>query len=291
MDAQLLLSAVIFGLSIGSIYFLMAVGLSLCFGLMRVISLDQMLYYAIGAYGTYTVELVCGSVWLGVLAGVLAAALASGTLEHLVFRRIYRKPATFSMVTSFGILIAGIGAIKYVWDVVPRPVPSPTAEQLSVLGTAVPVYRMQVVAIAALVYVGLRLFLSRTIVGKAIRAGVENVEHVEALGIDIARIFTLVFVIAGSLSGLAGGLNAPLVMVEPTMGLDALAFVFTVVIIGGLGSIGGTLVSALVVGQVVSIVSMLYAPMAQVAPFALMLLVLLFRPAGLFGSALARSGV
>lgn len=290
MDAQLLLSSVIFGLSIGSIYFLMAIGLSLCFGLMRVISLDQMLYYTIGAYGTYAVQVASGSVWLGVLAGVVAAALASGLLERLVFRRIYRRPPTFSMVTSFGILIAGIGAIKYVWGVVPRPVPAPTEEQLVVLGTAVPLYRLQVVAIAALVYVGIRLFLSRTIVGKAIRAGVENVEHVEALGIDIARIFTLVFVIAGSLSGLAGGLNAPLVMVEPTMGLDALAFVFTVVIIGGLGSIAGTLVSALVVGQVVSIVSMLYAPMAQMAPFAVMLLVLLFRPAGLFGSAPVKTG-
>ncbi len=285
MDTQLLLSAVTFGLSIGSIYFLMAIGLSLCFGLMRVISLDQMLYYALGAYGTYSIHLATGSVWLGILAGVAAAALASGVLERFVFRRIYRKPPTFSMVTSFGILIAGIGVIKYFWGVVPRPVPAPNEQQLAVLGTAVPLYRLQIVAIAALVYVGIQLFLKRTIVGKAIRAGVENVEHVEALGIDVARIFTLVFVIAASLSGLAGGLNAPLIMVEPTMGLDALAFVFTVVIIGGLGSIGGTLVSALVVGQVVSIVSMYYASMAQMAPFAVMLLVLLFRPQGLLGAA------
>jgi branched-chain amino acid transport system permease protein len=284
MDLQLLLSAVTFGLSIGSIYFLMAIGLSLCFGLMRVISLDQMLYYAIGAYGTYTVHLATGNVWLGVAAGVAAAAIAAVVLERLVFRRIYRRPPTFSMVTSFGILIAGIGAIKYFWGVVPRPVPAPSEQQLAVLGTAVPLYRLQIVAIAALVYVCIQLFLKRTIVGKAIRAGVENVEHVEALGIDVARIFTLVFVIAASLSGLAGGLNAPLVMVEPTMGLDALAFVFTVVIIGGLGSIGGTLVSALVVGQVVSITSMFYAPMAQMAPFAVMLLLLLFRPQGLFGA-------
>ena len=109
-----------------------------------------------------------------------------------------------------------------------------------------------IIGIAALVYVGIWLFLNRTIIGKAIRAGTEDVEHVEGLGINVYRLFTITFVIAGGLSGLAGGLYAPLIMVDPNMGLDVLAFVFMVVIIGGLGSIKGTLISSFLVGQVVS---------------------------------------
>ena len=288
MDAQLLVSGVIFGLSIGSIFFLVAIGLSLCFGLMRVISLDQLLYYSVGAYITYSVSVASGSVWLGVLCGMLAAAAASFAVERAIYRRIYDRDATFSMITSFGILIGGIGLIKLAWGVVPRPVAMPLAAQVDVLGTDVPAYRLAVIVIAALVYVGIWLFLHRTIVGKAIRAGIENIEHVEALGINVSRLFTLTFIVAGMLSGLAGALHAPLIMVDPAMGLELLAFAFMVVIIGGLGSIKGTLVSALLVGQVVSLGSLVYAPLAQTAPFVVMLLILLVRPTGLYGSPLLR---
>jgi len=285
---QLLIPGVIFGLSIGSIFFLMAIGLSLCFGLMRIISLDQLLYYSIGAYITYTLTLATGDVWLGILGGCGVAGVAALAVERLIFRRIYERELTFSMITSFGILIGGVGVIKYFWGVVPRPVPIPMMTQLDIAGTAVPVYRLIVIAIAGLVYGGIWLFLNRTIIGKAIRAGIENVEHVEGLGINVARLFTITFVIAGALSGLAGGLHAPLIMVEPSMGLEVLAFVFMVVIIGGLGSIKGTLVSAFIVGQVISLGSLIYAPLAQMAPFAIMLLILLIKPTGLYGSALLK---
>ncbi|OGA03087.1 MAG: hypothetical protein A2W68_08925 [Betaproteobacteria bacterium RIFCSPLOWO2_02_64_14] len=288
MSAQLLTSGVIFGLSIGSIFFLMAIGLSLCFGLMRIISLDQLLYYSVGAYLTYSLTLVTGNVWLGVLGGVVVAGIVSFAVERLIFRRIYERELTFSMITSFGVLIGGIGVIKFFWGVVPRPVPVPLMAQIDIIGTEVPVYRLIVVAIAFLVYAGIWLFLNRTITGKAIRAGIENVEHVEGLGINVSRLFTITFIIAGALSGLAGGLHAPLIMVDPSMGLEVLAFVFMVVIIGGLGSIKGTLISAFIVGQVVSLGSLIYAPLAQMAPFAIMLLILLVKPTGLYGSPLLK---
>jgi len=288
MDAQLLTSGIIFGLSIGSIFFLMAIGLSLCFGLMRIISLDQMLYYSIGAYITYSLSLATGSVWLGVLGACVVSGIAAFAVERLIFRRIYERELTFSMITSFGILIGGVGIIKFFWGVVPRPVPMPIAAQFSILGTEVPVYRLVVIGVAALVYIGIWVFLNRTITGKAIRAGIEDVEHVEGLGINVSRLFTITFIIAGTLSGLAGGLHAPLIMVDPQMGIEVLAFVFMVVIIGGLGSIKGTLISAFIVGQVVSIGSLIYAPLAQMAPFAIMLLILLIKPTGLYGSPLVK---
>ena len=288
IDAHLLTSGVIFGLSMGSIFFLMSVGLSLCFGLMRVISLDQLLYYSIGAYITYSISLATGDLWLGVLSGVVVGGIAGLAVERLVYRRIYERDITFSMITSFGILIGGVGVIKYFWGLVPRPVSVPIAAQIDILGTEVPVYRLIVVVIALLVYAGIWLFLNRTIIGKAIRAGIEDVAHVEGLGINVYRLFTITFIIAGALSGLAGGLHAPLIMVDPQMGLEVLAFVFMVVIIGGLGSIKGTLISSFIVGQVISLGSLLYAPLAQMAPFAIMLLILLLRPTGLYGSPLLK---
>jgi branched-chain amino acid transport system permease protein len=288
MDSQLLLSGVIFGLSMASVYFLMSIGLSLCFGLMRIISLDQLLYYAVGAYLTYTVSTACGNVWLGVLAGVAISGTLALLVERFVFRRIYERELTFSMITSFGILIGGVGVIKAIWGVVPRPVRMPTSDLINILGTEVPLYRLMVVAIAGLVYLGIWVFLNKTIIGKAIRAGIEDVEHVEGLGINVSRLFTITFVIAGAMSGLAGGLHAPLIMVDPNMGLEVLAFVFMVVIIGGLGSIKGTLISSLIVGQVVSIGSLIYAPLAMMAPFAIMLLILLVKPTGLYGSTMVK---
>jgi branched-chain amino acid transport system permease protein len=288
MTMQLFISGIIFGLSLGSIFFLMTIGLSLCFGLMRIISLDQLLYYSVGAYITYSVGLLTGNVWAGIAAGVIVGGLAALAVERIVFRRIYDRDLPFTMITSFGVLIGGVGVIKYFWGLVPRPVAEPIAAQVFIVGTEIPIYRLVIIGIAALVYIGIWLFLNRTIIGKAIRAGTEDVEHVEGLGINVYRLFTITFVIAGGLSGLAGGLQAPLIMVDPQMGLEVLALVFMVVIIGGLGSIKGTLISSFLVGQVVSLGSLIYAPLAQTAPFAIMLLILLVRPRGLFGSQLLK---
>lgn len=288
MDTQLLTSGVIFGLSIGSIYFLMAIGLSLCFGLMRIISLDQLFYYSVGAYITYAISLYSGNMWLGALGGMVVAGILAFAVERFIFLRIYERDIAFTMITSFGILIGGVGIIKAIWGLVPRPVTMPILTQWTILGTEIPVYRLIVILIAALIYGLIWLFLNKTIIGKAIRAGIESVEHVEGLGINVYRLFTITFIISGILSGLAGGLHALLIMVDPHMGLEVMPFIFMVVIIGGLGSIKGTLISALIVGQVFSIGALIYAPLAQMAPFAIMLLILLIKPTGLYGSKLLK---
>jgi branched-chain amino acid transport system permease protein len=216
----------------------------------------------------------------------MVGGLVAFIVERLIFRRIYERELTFSMITSFGILLGGIGIIKAIWGVIPRPIKPPFANQIDLLGTDVPAYRILVIAIAGLVYIGIWLFLNKTIIGKAIRAGIEDMNHVEGLGINASRLFTITFVLAGALSALGGGLYAPLIMVDPSMGLEILAFVFMVVIIGGLGSIKGTLISSIIVGQVVSIGSLIYAPLAIMAPFAMMLIILLIKPTGLYGNKL-----
>lgn len=283
MSLQMIVTGIVYGLSLAGIYFLVSAGLSLCFGLMRIISLDQLLYYSLGAYGAYTVSAVTGSLLLGAAAGAAMAAGLGFVIERGIYRRIYERELMFSMITSFGLLLAGIGLIKTIWGVAPRPVHMPLGRQIDILGTDIPLYRIVVIAVAALVYGGIWLFLHRTMVGKAIRAGVQNMDHVQGLGINVRWLFTVTFVLAAGLSGLAGALYAPIIMVDPYMGLDLMAFVFMVVIIGGLGSIKGTLYSALIIGQVVSLGSLIYAPLAVVAPFVIMLAILLIRPAGLFG--------
>lgn len=284
MDLQLVVSAFVLGLSMASVYFLLTVGLSMCYGLMRIISLDQFFYYSLGAHLAYTMVAVTGNFWLGILVGMTVIAFVSGLIERSIYRRIYEKSIMFSMILSFGINLAGVGLIKYIWGLEPKPVKAPIGGSLTVLGTEIPGYRVFVIFLAVAVYLGVWYFLNKTVVGTAIRAGIDDMEKVEALGINIYKLFAITFILAASLSALAGGLHTPMVMVVPDMGLSITAFAFMVVIIGGLGSIKGTLVSSFIVGQIVSFGSLIWGPLAHIAPFMLMLVVLLIRPTGLYGS-------
>ena len=286
MSLQLLISAIVLGLSMSGIYFLLTVGLSLCYGLMRIISLDQFFYYALGAYMVYTTKTKTGSYWLGMLVAMLTVLVVAFVVERLVNKRGYSKPGMFSMILTFGVNLMGVGLIKYIWGLTPKPVASPIAGRVMILGTGVPTYRLFVIALAVVVYFAVQYFLNKTILGTAIRAGIDDAEKVKALGINISRLFTVTFLLSSVLSALAGVIHAPFVMVSPEMGMTITAFAFMVVIIGGLGSIKGTMVSALIVGQVVSLGSLIWAPLAEMAPFLVMIIILLIKPTGLYGSKL-----
>jgi branched-chain amino acid transport system permease protein len=250
------------------------------------ISLDQFFYYALGAYMVYTVTSLTGSFWLGILGAMLAALVVAFVVERLIVKRVYSKPVMFSMILTFGVNLMGVGLIKYVWGLTPKPVAAPISGSINILGTGVPIYRLFVILLAVVVYLAVQYFLNKTILGTAIRAGIDDAEKVEALGININRLFTLTFLLSSVLSALAGVIHAPFVMVSPEMGMSITAFAFMVVIIGGLGSIKGTMVSALIVGQVVSIGALIWAPLAEMAPFLVMMIILLIKPTGLYGSKL-----
>lgn len=284
MNAHLIIPAFILGLSMSGVYFLLTVGLSMCYGLMRIISLDQFLYYSVGAYMTYTVSYITGSFWLGLLGGMVTAIIVAFIVERIIYKRIYEKTVMFSMILSFGVNLMGVGLIKYIWGLTPKPVKTPIGGSLSIFGTAVPRYRVFVILLAIAVYFGVQYFLNKTIVGTVIRAGTDDAEKVEALGINIYKFFTITFLLSASLSALAGGIHTPIVMVAPDMGLSIIAFAFMVIIIGGLGSIKGTLISSLIIGQVVSFGSLIWAPLADMAPFMVMIVILLIKPTGLYGS-------
>jgi branched-chain amino acid transport system permease protein len=280
---ELYVSAVIFGLCISGILFLVSIGISIGFGLMRIINMEQMVYYTFGAYFTFALVSSTGSFLLGVICGTLVAAGAGYLVETLLLRRVYGKELMFTMVVTFSVFMIGIGLVQYIFGLSSKPVGMPFRVLIPILGAQVPLYRVMVFVISMAVYVLIYLFLNKSIVGKAIRAGIENPEQVQGLGINIRKIFTITFVVASGLAGFGGALNAPLVGVTPYMGFEMLLFAFITVILGGLGSIKGTLVSSLIMGQVMSVGGTIYGPLAFVGPFIVMFVVILFRPTGLYG--------
>lgn len=280
---ELYISSIILGLCISGILLLVSIGISIGFGLMRIINMEQMVYYTFGAYMTYALVSWSGSFWLGLLVGTLVAAGAGFLVETQLLRRVYRKELMFTMVVTFSVFMIGIGLIQYAFGLASKPVGQPFAASISLFGTSVPVYRLVVIVISLVVYVLIQLFLNKTIFGKAIRAGIENPDQVQGLGINIRRIFTITFVVASGLAGFGGCLHSPLVGVRPYMGFDMLLLAFITVILGGLGSLKGTLVSAAILGQVISVGGTIYSPLSSVGPFIVMFIVILLKPTGLYG--------
>ncbi len=277
------ITAVIFGLSTAAIFFMVSISLSVGYGLMRIVNMEAMLYYTIGAYMTYQIVAWTGSFLLGAAAAAAIGGFLGYLVETQLLRRVYGRNMMFTMVTTFSVFLIGIGLVQYVWGLNPKPVESPISTIVTVFGVQIPLYRILVILAAGAGYTAFQLFLNRTIAGKAITAGIENSDHVQALGINIYRIFTITFVFASALGGLGGALNSPFIMVGPYMGYDFLLFGFTTVILGGLGSLKGTMVSALILGQLVSVGGTLWAPFSYVGPFIVMFIVILIKPTGLFG--------
>lgn len=285
ISQEMLVNAVVYGLGNSGILFLVAIGISIGFGLMRIVNMEQMIYYTFGAYFAYTLVTVTGSFLLSLLVGALVAAGFGFLVEIVLLRRVYGKELMFTMVVTFSVFLIGIGIVQFVWGLASKPVAAPIHVMIPILGAQIPLYRLLIFVVSIAVYFLINLFLNQTIFGKAIRAGIENPYQVQGLGINIRRIFTVTFLVASGLAGFGGVLNAPLVGVAPYMGFDMLLYAFTTVILGGLGSIKGTLVSALILGQVISVGAAFYSPLSSLGPFIVMFVVILIKPTGLYGIA------
>ena len=278
------------GLGVGALYFLIASGLSLIYGLMGVLNFAHGAFLTVGAYAAWWTESKLGGIetlprfLLGALAGLAVGAVVGGVVEVLLIRPLYRRHIEQVLVTV-GLALAVTALIEAIWGSYTRPVPVPdwTQEASHVLGATIPNDRWVEIAVAAVVLVALELFLARTRYGLIIRAGVENRAMVAALGIDVRRAFTLVFVIGGVAAALAGILaNVYYGTVDPARGTSLLIFAFIVVVIGGLGSVRGTAISAVVVGLVQQYANY-YASsgLGDLSVVLLLGIVLLVRPGGL----------
>lgn len=287
MSGQVLVFQVLNGLGIGMIYFLLSVGLTMIFGLMRFVNFAHGALYLAAAYAAYVVSLLTGSMLWGLLAGPLAAAILAVAAERLLLRHTYAMPHEAQILITFALALIVQEAVILGFDAQAKNVPVPDfLAGIVFLGPFVyPAYRLAVVGVAAVVALLLWVALERTRFGTILRAGSESTEMVSLLGIDVHRVFLGAFALGGGLAGLAGALAAPLRGVDPFMGEEALGIAFVVVVVGGIGSFTGALLGGLLIGVVQSVMSSVWPEGARLMIYGAMALVLLVRPAGLMGRA------
>lgn len=275
------------GIGLGMLYFLLAVGLSIIFGLLHFVNFAHGAFYLLGAYLVYDMTERGVNFWAALLvAPIIVGALAALT-EAVLLRRIYHLPHTFHILVTVGLALMVQELVIILWGPVGGNVSTPDAlSGVVILGDFIyPQYRLFVIGLTLVLALGLWWLLEGTRLGAVVRAGSESTDMVSLLGIDILRVNTAVFALGAGLAGLAGALAAPIRGVEPFMGVEALGIAFVVVVIGGMGSYTGALIAGLLVGIVQSIMTTLWPEGARLMIYLGMGLVILTMPRGLLGRA------
>jgi branched-chain amino acid transport system permease protein len=272
----------------GLLLFLVASGLTLIFGIMGVINLAHGSFYMIGAYLAFTLSSLTGSLWVAIPLGIVLAAALGLVLEWALISRLYRRDHLYQVLLTFGLILIfeELRSIIVGDDVHSVAIPAALAASLPLTDTlSYPVYRLFIsavcLALAALMYVTIQ----KTRFGMMIRAAASNPEMATSLGLDIRWIHALVFAAGVALAAFAGMIAAPVSSVFPGMGNQVLIVCFVIVVIGGIGSLKGALIAALLIGFADTFGKVLFPDYASIAVYLLMAVVLLFRPLGLFGRA------
>ena len=287
ITASALAAQVFTGLVLGMIFVLLAIGLSLIFGLLTVVNFAHGSLYMLGAYFGVFVFGVTKNFWLSLIVAPLMVGTVGLLIERFLIRRLYGRSPDDPLLLTFGLSLIIVEAVRIIWGKIGLTIDPPKA-----LGTAVnlgfmnfPAYRLFVIAVTVAVLVAIWLFLERTNVGLIIRAGSRDPLMVRALGIDLSRIWLLVFGIGTGLAGLAGILAGPMRGVYAEMGVTMVIESFVVIVVGGMGSLVGAVVAGLLMGQVVGLTTYFAPALAEIMVFIAMAVVLLVRPSGLFGEA------
>jgi branched-chain amino acid transport system permease protein len=288
MGVQFIGAQLFNGLMLGSFYVLLSLGLSIIFGMLGVVNFAHGTLYMLGAYAAYTVCYICSqNFWLALIIAPLAVGIIGMIAEWTLIKRLYSVPHFYNLLLTFGLMLFVEEGIRVIFTPIGQPFDTPPALAGSVdLGFMFfPKYRIFVILVTAGCALAVWLFLARTKIGAIIRAGTDDSEMVSALGIDISKIFTLVFGIGAALAGLAGVLAAPVQNVTPEMGNSILNETFVVVIIGGMGSIPGSILGGLIIGELITLGVVFWPPVANTLVFVFMAIILLVRPRGFFGRA------
>jgi branched-chain amino acid transport system permease protein len=290
MEISYYLVQLLNGIQYGFLLFLVASGLTLLFGIMGIINLAHGSFYMIGAYLAYWGTGLTGSLWLGILLALPIALLLGYLVERLAIVFLYHRDHLYQVLLTFALILIFNELQRILWgnDVHGVPIPQILSGSISLTDTqSYPVYRLFIssacIAIAAAMY----WLIQKTRLGMMIRAGASNREMVQALGINVSRLFAFVFSLGVALAAFAGMIASPVESVYPGMGENILIISFVVVVIGGTGSIKGAFVGAMLIGLVSTFGKVLLPEMASVAVYALMAVILLWRPQGLFGRAAA----
>ncbi|HEV2439889.1 MAG TPA: branched-chain amino acid ABC transporter permease [bacterium] len=274
------------GCAYGMLLFLLAAGLSLIFGLMEIVNLAHGGFYLLGAYVGLSLVRWTGSFWLALVVAPLVTAGAGFLLEWPLLRPLYRRTHLDQILLTFGFAFVLTDVTRWVWgaDVQSLPAPPGLDRSVAILGTLFPAYRLFVIGAGAALALGLWIGLARSRLGAIVRAGVANREMTQALGIDVAAVFTGVFVFGAGLAGLAGVAATPILGVFPGVDFEILIVTLIVVVVGGLGTLGGAFWASLLVGEAETFGKVLLPQAALVVIYLVMAAVLLARPGGLFGA-------
>lgn len=301
---MLLAEQVLNGLQYGMMLFLMAAGLTLVFGVMGLINLAHGSLYMVGAFACATVAAATGSFWLGLLASLAAAAALGALVEIVVIRRLYARDHLDQVLATFALILVFSEGTRWVFGSFPLYLSLPPVISGAVTlpgGLVYPAFRLAIIGIGAAVAVGLFWLIGRTRLGTRIRAGEADREMIGALGVDIAKLYTVVFALGAGLAGLAGALVGSVQSVQVGMGEPVLILAFVVIVIGGIGSIKGALVGSVLVGMTDTLGKALLpgffaqfmeassatstgSALASMLIYILMALVLIWKPTGLYGA-------
>lgn len=301
MSPQLLLMQALNGLQYGVLLFLLAAGLTLVFGIMNFINLAHGALYMMGAYFAATAYQYTDSFLLAISAGVTGAILLGAVLDRCGCNRMYQRAHLDQVLATFGIMLFLNEVVRMIWGTTPifMSVPDYLQVTLMIMGTPYPLYRLLIIAVGLLVAAGLYLLIERTRIGMLIRAGASDRDMVSALGVNIGWLNTFIFALGAGLAGLAGAMIGPIFSVQSGMGGSILIMTLVVIVIGGIGSIRGAFVGALVAGLVDTlgrtilpgllrqtlpqdIAGTLGPAMSSIAVYLLMVVILAFKPGGLF---------
>jgi branched-chain amino acid transport system permease protein len=288
-NGPLIAVQVMSGLSVGMFLFLVSVGMSLIFGVTRILNLAHGAFYMVGAYLMVTLVEVLPehalTFWLALLVAPLGVAALGGVVEMGLLRRIYHRDPLMQLIMTFGLILVIGTLVLLIWGPDNKSVSRPDAlsGSIRVFGQPFPSYYLLVLALAPVVAIGLWFIFYRTRWGMLIRAATVDREMLGALGVNVASLYTQVFVFGSWLAGVGGALSAPTVAVALGMDGDVLTTAFVVVVIGGLGSFAGSFISALLVGELQSFGILIFPAVSIVLLFAIMAVVLIVRPWGLLG--------
>jgi branched-chain amino acid transport system permease protein len=274
-----MLYTILYGFTIGAILYFISIGLSLTFGTIRVINFAHTLTYTIGVY--ILITLIAYFHGFFSVAGALAVLVVipiSYVIERFIIRRLYGESLDYTFIATFAVFLIGVDTIKWIWGVNPYPLSDPVGIYLAVWGLTFPLYRLLIVLIAIILFFALELFFKKTIVGKIVVAALEDKDGLRCLGINVDKYFSIVFILGSALAALGGVLYAPISSIHPYMGLSILLLSFAVVIVGGMGNLKGTFLSAFALGMVMAITARYWSQGAETMVFIVMAIVLIFRP-------------
>ncbi len=287
ISPQLFALQLMTGVALGAVYALLAIGLSLIFGMLTVVNFAHGAFFMVGAFlGVYSMALT-GSFWFSLLIVPLMTGSIGLVCERFLVRPLYGRGIDYPLLLTFGLSYVMVDVMRASFGIEGMPSSTPADLRGAVnLGFGhFPLYRLFLIAATAVIVLGLWLFIEKTRYGLIIRAGSRDPEIVKVLGIDIAKVWLLVFGIGTAIAGLSGLLAAPTRAVNPEMGIPILAESFVVTVVGGMGSLPGAVVAGLLVGVVFAMTSLVAPEYAELSIFVLMAVVLLIRPQGFFGKA------